>query len=86
MSDRIEYFMRITAIHDEAVRRLVDNKDISLDELASFFEDIGRFYIDVSEDIRGKATPGNEPEISPMVRQSASPSSPTACLAEDLAG
>ncbi len=83
MQDRIAYFKRVTAIHDEAVRRLVESKDICLDELASFFEDIGRFYLDISEDIRDKTTAEGAPESLSEAGQSISPPPPKACLAED---
>lgn len=85
MKSRLEYFRRVTAIHDEAARRLIESKDISLDELASFFEDIGKFYLDISEDMRAKTILENVQESSLAVEQSISPLSRKACPAEDLA-
>lgn len=85
MQDRVAYFKRVTAIHDEAARRLIDCKDVSLDELASFFEDIGRFYIDISDDIRAKTISESVPQSPLGVEQSISPSSPKEYRAEVLA-
>lgn len=84
MDDRIGYFKRVTAIHDEAVRRLIDNKNISLDELASFFEDVGRFYLDISEDIRTKTISPSAREVHHLVPQSIFPSSQKECLVADI--
>lgn len=85
MKSRLEYFRRVTAIHDEAARRLIESKDISLDELASFFKDIGKFYLDVSEDMCAETISGNVQESSLAVEQSISPLSQRACPAEDPA-
>lgn len=86
MKNRLEYFRRITAIHDEAARRLIESKDVSLDELASFFEDIGKFYFDISDDIRAKTISESEPLNSLEEEQSISPPLQKECPAEDLAG
>jgi len=86
MQDRIEYMKRVTAIHDEAVRRLVDNKDVSLAELAAFFEDIGNLYLNISEDIRSKVTSGSELRTSAEDPESALPPSRRARSSEDRGG
>lgn len=86
MKNRLEYFRRVTAIHDEAARRLIESKDVSLDELASFFEDIGKFYSDISDDIRAKTILGSESLNSLEEEQSISPPLQKERLVEDLAG
>ena len=52
MEDYCNYVKRVTAIHKEAVQRLVDCDDTNLLELAEMFEGIANLYLDISEDIR----------------------------------
>ena len=54
MQDYCNYVKRVTAIHKEAVQRLVDCDDTNLLELAELFEDVANLYLDISEDIRAR--------------------------------
>lgn len=54
MQDYRDYVKRVTAIHKEAIQRLVDCEDTNLLELAELFEDVSNLYLDISEDIRAR--------------------------------
>lgn len=54
MQDYCNYVKRVTAIHKEAVQRLVDCDDTNLAELAELFESIANLYLDISEEISAR--------------------------------
>ena len=56
LRDYCNYVKRVTAIHKEAVQRLVDCDDTKLLELAELFEGAANLYLDISEDIRARFT------------------------------
>jgi hypothetical protein len=66
MQNYCDYIKRVTAIHHETVRRLVDRDDTSLPELAELFEDVANFYLNISEEIHAHTI---SEEVRACVRQ-----------------
>ena len=54
MKSYCEYMKRVTAIHKETVKRLLDCEQTDLLEIAALFEDTANLYMDISEEIRTK--------------------------------
>ncbi len=54
MEEYYEYVKRVTAIHNETVRRLVDNNETSPLQLMELFEDVANVYLNISEEIRSR--------------------------------
>ncbi len=54
MKSYCEYMKRVTAIHKETVKRLLDCEQTDLLEIAELFEDTSNLYMDISEEIRAK--------------------------------
>ncbi len=82
MQDYYSYVKQVTAIHNEAVRRLVDCEDTNVLELAALFEDAANHYLDISEKIRARHTSNQAHALSWLVPQLTAPSSATAISRE----
>lgn len=54
MKSYCEYMKRVTSIHKETVKRLLDCEQTDLLEIAELFEDTANLYMDISEEIRTK--------------------------------
>ncbi len=54
MKSYCEYMKRVTSIHKETVKRLLDCEQTDLLEIAELFEDTANLYMNISEEIRTK--------------------------------
>ena len=52
MQEYHDYLKQVTSIHNETIRRLVNNDSTPPLELAAMFEDIANLYLDISDEIR----------------------------------
>ena len=52
MQEYHAYLKQVTSIHNETIRRLVNNDSTPPLELAAMFEDIANLYLDISDEIR----------------------------------
>ena len=74
-----DYVKRVTAIHHETVRRLVDHDGTNPRDIAAFFEDVANIYLDISEEIHAKFISEEVERLFPVL-QSIAKSSPTGNL------
>jgi len=81
-----EYVKRVTAIHHETVRRLVDHDEANLRELAELFEDVANLYLNISEEIHVHFISDEVRERLFPVLKSDLPSSPTEHLVAETGG
>jgi hypothetical protein len=77
MREYYDYVKQVTAIHNEAVRRLVDFEDTNLLELAELFEDAANHYYDISERIREQFILKEIHSLTPLAPQPIAPLSAT---------
>ena len=77
------YVKRVTAIHHEAVRRLIASGDTDPQELAALFEDTANLYLDISEGLRARFISEEVCSLFPVVRQLTEPRFPSKNLAEE---
>lgn len=49
------YVQRVMVIQSEAVRRLVENETLPLQEMADFLEDVANNYLNLSDELRDLA-------------------------------
>jgi hypothetical protein len=84
MEEYYEYVKRVTAIHNETVRRLVNSSDTNPVQLMELFEDVANVYLNISEENRSRFFSQEARLNSPAGRLSAEPSSPTVHLAEGI--
>ena len=85
MDQYYDYVKRVTAIHNESVRRLVDSSETTPLQLMELFEDVANVYLNISEEIRSRFFSQEAGQNCPGGRLSAEPSSPTARLEEGIA-
>ena len=80
-----DYVKRVTAIHHETVRRLVDHEGTNPRDIAAFFEDVANIYLDISDEIHANLISEEVERLFPVL-QSTAPSSSTANLGAGTAG
>ena len=86
MRDYYAYAKRVTAIHHEAMRRLLGRDDTHPLELAEMFENAANLYLDISEGIRARAISEEIRSLFPALRQSTEPWYLTRTLEEERRG
>ncbi|MBU6298910.1 MAG: hypothetical protein KGJ79_07565 [Alphaproteobacteria bacterium] len=77
MRDYYNNAKQVTAIHNEAVRRLVDCDETNALELAELFEDAANHYLDISEKIRTRFISEEIRALIPLGLQATARSSET---------
>lgn len=82
MQDYRDYVKDVTAIHKEAVQRLVDCDDTNLLELAEMFEGIANLYLDISEEMRSRFISLKAPADTRPVPRAPAPRSAIMCREE----
>jgi len=86
MREYYAYVKRVTAIHHEAVRRLIDSGETDPHELAALFEDTANLYLDISEGLRARLISEEVRSLFPAVRQLTEPRFPSKNLVEERRG
>jgi phosphate uptake regulator len=85
MQSYSDYVKRVTAIHHETVRRLIDHDGTNLREIAELFEDVANLYLNISEEIHAHLISEEVERLCPGL-QSSLPSFPTEHLEAETEG